>query len=451
VVLVTLNLRPFLTAIGPLGPQIQSATGMDLSTLSWLTLLPMALMGVGAWLAPAALRRLGPRRAVVGSLAVIAAGCALRVAGSDAATLLATAALCGAGVALIQGVLPGLIKRQSPARMAQMMGLYSAALMGGGALGAQISPLAEQWGLDWRAALALWTLPALLALALARHALRMLPGPAPMATGASQEDTGWLRRRPRTWLLMACFGLINGGYAAMVAWLAPFYQTHGWSPAQSGGLVALLSVAQASAALGLPVLASRHADRRPWLAFTLLCQVIGLATLAWWPDAAPLLNIVILGIGLGGCFALMMVVALDHLPHPTQAPAGWPSWAPCWWSACWCPAWRRSATPRPCGHPATDALQCAAAWKPADQRMKAQTHQARPSATRPPPIQPMFSMPACMLTWLPSSAPPPMPMLKMPENMDMPTSVASAASLSTWDCMASAKQIMAMPQTELIT
>src|SRR5256885_6581711 len=43
VVLVTLNLRPFLTAIGPLGPQIQSATGMDLSTLSWLTLLPMAL------------------------------------------------------------------------------------------------------------------------------------------------------------------------------------------------------------------------------------------------------------------------------------------------------------------------------------------------------------------------------------------------------------------------
>src|SRR5256885_8525032 len=68
VVLVTLNLRPFLTAIGPLGPQIQSATGMDLSTLSWLTLLPMALMGVGAWLAPAALRRLGPRRAVIGSL-----------------------------------------------------------------------------------------------------------------------------------------------------------------------------------------------------------------------------------------------------------------------------------------------------------------------------------------------------------------------------------------------
>ncbi len=316
VVLATLNLRPFLTAVGPLGPQIQSATGMGLSALSWLTLLPMALMGIGAWLAPAALRRLGPRRAMALSLAAIALGCALRAAGADAAMLLATAALCGAGVALVQGVLPGLIKRQSPTRMAQMMGLYSAALMGGGALGAQLSPLAVQWGLDWRLALALWALPALLAAALAWHALRALPGPA-----TAPERTGWLRRRPRTWLLMACFGLVNGGYAALVAWLAPFYQGLGWSPAQSGGLVALLSVAQAGAALGLPMLASRRLDRRPWLGFALLCQVTGLAGLACWPDAAPLLNTVVLGIGLGGCFALMMVVALDHLPHPAQAGA----------------------------------------------------------------------------------------------------------------------------------
>ena len=32
VVLVTINLRPFLTASGPLGQAIQSATGMDLRT-----------------------------------------------------------------------------------------------------------------------------------------------------------------------------------------------------------------------------------------------------------------------------------------------------------------------------------------------------------------------------------------------------------------------------------
>ena len=43
-------------------------------------------------------------------------------------------------------------------------------------------------------------------------------------------------RRPRTWLLMACFGLVNGGYASVVAWLAPFYQSHGWSAASSAAV-----------------------------------------------------------------------------------------------------------------------------------------------------------------------------------------------------------------------
>ncbi|MBF5004570.1 cyanate transporter [Diaphorobacter caeni] len=325
VIAITINLRPFLTAVGPLGQAIRDSTGMGLSQLSWLTLLPMALMGVGAWVAPTVSRWIGARSAICGSLLLIALGCALRLPSAGAAVLLATAALCGAGVALIQGVLPGAIKRESPRHVAQMMGLYSCALMGGGAFGAQISPLAMQWGWDWRAALALWTVPVLIALPLAWYAFGQInehhSNNAVSSTQTQSSDTGWLIRRPRTWLLMACFGLVNGGYAAIVAWLAPFYQTHGWSAAKSGTLVAILSIAQATAALTLPALAARHQDRRPWIAFTLLCQLLGFAVLIWWPDAAPTLNAIVLGVGLGGCFALMMVVALDHLPSPSQAGA----------------------------------------------------------------------------------------------------------------------------------
>lgn len=325
VIAITINLRPFLTAIGPLGNTIQTATGMSLSQLSWLTLLPMALMGAGAWIAPSVLQRFGARNAICGALLLIALGCALRMLGGNSAVLLATAALCGAGVALIQGILPGAIKRESPRHVAQMMGLYSCALMGGGAFGAQISPLAVQWGWDWRAALALWTIPVLIALPLAWYAFgqiqKSLNKAAVSHAQPQTNDTRWLIRRPRTWTLMACFGLVNGGYAAVVAWLAPYYQTHGWRASTSGMLVAILSVAQATAALTLPMLAARHADRRPWIAFTLLCQIVGFSLLIWQPDAAPLLNAVVLGIGLGGCFALMMVVALDHLPSPSQAGA----------------------------------------------------------------------------------------------------------------------------------
>ena len=317
VVLVTLNLRPFLTAIGPLTPTIQAHTGLGLQALAWLTLLPMALMGAGTWLAPALLPRLGARPTLALALTLLALGCALRLV---PAWLLATAALCGVGVALVQGTLPGLIKLHTPRHVAPMMGVYSASLMGGGALGAQLSPLALQWGLGWSGALALWTLPVLAALALAWWQLGRMATPA---AGATQRGaSAWLLRRPRTWYLMLAFGLMTGGYASMIAWLAPHYQELGWSAAQSGTLVALLSIAQAAAALLLPVLAARGGpDRRPWLWFTLGCQALGFALLAMAPLAAPLATAIVLGVGLGGCFTFFMLVALDHLRAPLQAGA----------------------------------------------------------------------------------------------------------------------------------
>lgn len=53
IVLAGLNLRPFLTGIGPLAPVIRNSTGLDYRGMAWLTLLPMVLIGVGACLAPA--------------------------------------------------------------------------------------------------------------------------------------------------------------------------------------------------------------------------------------------------------------------------------------------------------------------------------------------------------------------------------------------------------------
>lgn len=330
VILVTINLRPFLTAPGPLAPTIQQATGMDLRSFSWLTLLPMALMGIGGWLAPTALQRWGARASICASLLLIALGCALRLTPAGAATgtlLIATAGLCGAGVALAQSILPGLIKRQSPHNVAPMMGLYSAALMGGGALSAQLSPLAMQLGLSWQASLAIWAIPVLPALPLAWYALTLMresatPVPsAPLVQANRDSDTGWLLRRGRTWLLLISFGLMNGGYGSTVAWLAPFYQTHGWTATQSGSLLAILSIAQAASALAMPALARRSLDRRCWLMLALLLQIIGFAGLGLWPDTMPTLNAIVLGLGLGGCFSLFMLVALDHLPSPTQAGA----------------------------------------------------------------------------------------------------------------------------------
>ncbi len=52
VALVGLNLRPFITGIGPLAADIGAETDLDLKGISLLTLVPMFLMGVFAFAGP---------------------------------------------------------------------------------------------------------------------------------------------------------------------------------------------------------------------------------------------------------------------------------------------------------------------------------------------------------------------------------------------------------------
>ena len=307
VALIGLNLRPFITGIGPLVADIGAETGLDLKGISLLTLVPMALMGIVAFAGPYLQSRIGTRRSVIASL--------LRLSVTTGWQMVGTAALLGLGVAVIQAVFPGIVKKQFPNHVGVVMGLYSATLVGGGALGAQAAPLIASAAGDWHFGLAWMAIPAVLALLFAAYSL-----PHDQTARQGGISAVAMLARPRLWLLMACFGLVNGGYSTVVAWLAPFYREHGWSAAASGSLLAIMAVFQGLAALLLPMLA-RGKDLRPWLWLTLAMQAAGFVALAFRPEAAPFASAMLLGSGLGGCFALSMIVALDHLPDPTEAGA----------------------------------------------------------------------------------------------------------------------------------
>ena len=232
VALVGLNLRPFMTGIGPLAGSIRAHTGLGLQGMALLTLVPMLLMGVLAFAGPALEGAVGARRAVLFALLVVCGGCALRMVAGSGWALVATAALIGLGVAIVQAVFPGIIKREFAGHLGPMMGLYSAMLMGGGALGALLSPAVSEATGSWTAGLACFALAALAAVLLASAVL-----PADAHARPVRLMTRAFLARPRTWLLMACFGLVNGGYASVVAWLAPAYQELGWKASASAGLL----------------------------------------------------------------------------------------------------------------------------------------------------------------------------------------------------------------------
>ena len=114
------------------------------------------------------------------------------------------------------------------------------------------------------------------------------------------------------------FGLINAGYASLIAWLPPYYIQLGDSAQYSGSLLALLTVGQTAGALLLPALA-RQEDRRQLLLLALALQLIGFCGFIWLPEHFSALWAIACGVGLGGAFPLCLVLALDHAGQPAVA------------------------------------------------------------------------------------------------------------------------------------
>jgi cyanate permease len=131
VALVGLNLRPFITGVGPLATAVSAGTGLGLQGMALLTLVPMLLMGVFAFAGPSMQAKVGARRSVVAALAVLTLGSFLRLFVATGWQMVGTAALLGLGAAIVQAVFPGIVKQQFPRHVGLVMGLYSAMLMGG--------------------------------------------------------------------------------------------------------------------------------------------------------------------------------------------------------------------------------------------------------------------------------------------------------------------------------
>lgn len=313
-VLVGLNLRPLLTSVSPLLPDIRAATGMGFRTASLLTVLPVVMMGAVALLGARIHGAIGDRYGIAAGLATIALACGYRYVAVSTPELVASAVVAGSGVAIIQALMPGMIKRCYPTSTTLVMGWYAAALMGGGGLGAMLSPWGAQWMHDWHAGLGMWAVLAGSTLAWWMVA-RIAAAPVVMAAPPSQGFCG----SRRAWLLALYFGWLNGAYTSLVAWLPAFYAERGWSMQQSGALLATMTALQVVAGLLLPLLSRRRIDRRPWLALGLIAQCVGFAGLITAPYALPFAWIAILGFGLGATFSMGLILALDHLPDPRRA------------------------------------------------------------------------------------------------------------------------------------
>ncbi|KUZ78493.1 MFS transporter [Burkholderia ubonensis] len=313
IVLVGLNLRPALAAVGPLLDMIQRATGIDDSTASLLTTIPIVLMGLGALCARRLQRSPGIAAGVGIGIVLIGLACAVRVGAQHAWLLLASACCAGIGIAMVQALLPGFVKANFATRIGGVMGVYSTSIMGGAVLASVAAPLAAaRWG--WLAALACWTLPAVVATAVWPFASR---GGAPIA--AASPVLARPSRSPRAWRLALFFGIATGAYTLVLAWLPPFYMRLGWSPTAAGGLLGGVTLAEVVAGLAVSATIDRMPDRRAALFAAIAALFVGLVLMLASPEGLALPVALLMGAGIGALFPLSLIVTVDHAATPADA------------------------------------------------------------------------------------------------------------------------------------
>ncbi|QAX83892.1 MFS transporter [Pseudomonas sp. DTU12.3] len=314
IILVALNLRPSMAAVGPLLSAIRGDIALSFSLASLLTMLPVMAMGLAMFFGIRISQRLGELRTVLLSLLIIGLATLSRLMIDSAAELIASAVLAGIGIALIQALMPTLIKSRFPDNVALCMGLYVTSIMGGAAIAASFAPQMLAHTGSWRIALAVWAALALLAFVSGWTQRKYLSSSAAVAT---QKESFF--NNSRAWLLAIFFGLGTASYTCVLAWLAPYYVEKGWSEQNAGLLLGFLTAMEVISGLVVPAIANRSRDRRSVLMTLLGLIIAGFCGLILSPQHLSLLWPCLLGLGIGGLFPMSLIVSLDHLDNPQRA------------------------------------------------------------------------------------------------------------------------------------
>lgn len=314
IVLVSLNLRPSMAAVGPLLSAIRGDIALSFSVASLLTMLPVMAMGLAMFFAMGISQRLGEQRTVLMSLAIIGLATVARLFVDSAAELIVSAVLAGFGIALIQALMPAFIKSRFPDNVALCMGLYVTSIMGGAAIAASFAPLVMSRTGSWRVGLAIWAGLALLALLFWWAQRANTPRDSAPAVRKQSFFT-----HSRAWLLAIFFGLGTASYTCVLAWLAPYYVEKGWSEQNAGLLLGFLTAMEVISGLVVPAIANRSRDRRVVLMALLGLIIGGFCGLILSPQSLSLLWPCLLGLGIGGLFPMSLIVSLDHLDNPQRA------------------------------------------------------------------------------------------------------------------------------------
>jgi CP family cyanate transporter-like MFS transporter len=317
ILLVAFNLRLAVSAIPPILANLHlGAAGQSL-----LVTVPVLCFGLAALAGPWLRRRLGEEQLLLVVIAVLVLGLAIRAVWPQGGLFPGTV-VAGLAVAIMNVVLPAVVRGRFAGHAAAMTSAYTVCLSVGSGLAAGLTvPILHATG-SVQFALGVWALPAAVA-----FLVWLTQVTAWRPTVTHRQDASALVGAPRTrlwtspvaWGVTGFFGLQSLVYYAVLSWLPSVYRARGDSPASAGLLLAILATTGIIGNLAGPALASRTKDQRLAVLVCISITSVGVVGVLLGPLSTAVLWACILGIGTGATFAVAVLLVVVRSANAATA------------------------------------------------------------------------------------------------------------------------------------
>jgi CP family cyanate transporter-like MFS transporter len=311
VLLLAINLRPVVNALGAVIPELRDATGLPAGTTGLLLSMPTLAFAVMGLAAPALASRLGAHRTVVIALVALIVGQLVRSVVPGTAALFIGSLIGLAGIAVGNVLLPGLVRLHFPDRIPLMTAAYTTLLtIGGAAAAAATLPIERAFGGDWRLGIGMWAATAGVALIPWLLVIRRPGDRAAGATTGRRLPLSALARTRVAWALALYFGCQSMVAYVVFGWLAEILTDAGMTDTAAAFQVGIAITVGIPLAMFVPPLLSRL--RRPAILVIALasCYLAAFLGLMLIPGQLVVVFSVLIGIGTGAFPLALTLIAL---------------------------------------------------------------------------------------------------------------------------------------------
>lgn len=309
VIFIAIVLRPPVASMGPLLQEIQSSLGVGAELIGLLAAAPVLCFGLGAFASPWLVSKVGVNHAMLYVLIVLAGASALRMVLGYPGLLIGTIG-AGLSIAIANVLLPTVVRIQFPKRVALVTGAYTTLLAVSASLAASIAVPSSNFLGGWNPALAIWILPAVIAILLWLPQIRGQEAHVAQPAHAAAEEKAAVMRSPISWAIVGFFGIQSLGFYALLGWMPSALTSIGVSAQDAGNYLGFASAIGIPSGLIISSLLGKYKSLACWAAgtsaMTLMGNIVFTLVLQTHDTGALIFACVLIGLGMSATFPISL-------------------------------------------------------------------------------------------------------------------------------------------------